>query len=135
MFMALRWRLKVKRVEVNRSDVAIHVFFHIQIRVYYWFSIWFHLFLFQFIADGVFFSELNKVLTRELAELNVGNLFHQSSNFKYFDWNWFMTMILIKKLWILFLFHFVFVLWYMIMFMNIWFVIYLDFILIMYDNY
>jgi hypothetical protein len=34
---------------------------------------------------GFSFAELNEGLTRELGELNVGNLFHQSSNFNYFD--------------------------------------------------
>jgi magnesium-transporting ATPase (P-type) len=48
-----------------------------------------------------FYAELNEGLTRELAELNVGNLFHQSSSFNYFVWIWFMIIILIKKLWIL----------------------------------
>jgi hypothetical protein len=91
----------------------------------YWLTIW-------FVFDSVrrirsFFAELNEGLTRELAELKVGNLFHQSSNFNYFDCIWFMIMILIKKLWILFLFYFVFLLWYMMMFMHIWLVYWIVF--------
>jgi hypothetical protein len=49
---------------------------------------------------------LPRCALKSSSEAVLGNLFHQSSNFNYFNWIWYMIMMVIKRLWILFLFHF-----------------------------